>query len=38
MKKTSTILYTFEDKDGHAETYQKEDFDKIVLSEINVYN
>ena len=33
MKKTSTILYTFEDKDGYAETYQKEDFDKIVLLE-----
>ena len=33
MKKTSTVLYTFEDKDGYAETYQKEDFDKIVLSE-----
>ena len=33
MKKTSTVLYTFEDKDGYAETYQKEDFDKIVLLE-----
>ena len=33
MKKTSTVLYTFEDKDGYAEPYQKEDFDKIVSSE-----
>lgn len=33
MKKTSTVLYTFEDKEGCAETYQKEYFDKIVLSE-----
>ena len=27
MKKTSTVLYTFEDKEGYAETYQKEYFD-----------
>ncbi len=33
MKKTSTVLYTFEDKDGYAETYQKEYFDIIVSSE-----
>jgi hypothetical protein len=33
MKKTSSVLYTFEDKDGYAETYQKEDFDIIVSSE-----
>ena len=33
MKKTSTVLYTFEDKDGYAETHQKEYFDIIVSSE-----
>ena len=33
MKKTSTVLYTFEDKEGYAETYQKEYFDIIVSSE-----
>ena len=33
MEKTSTVLYTFEDKDGYAETYQKEYFDIIVSSE-----
>lgn len=33
MKKTSSVLYTFEDKGGYAETYQKEDFDIIVSSE-----
>ena len=33
MKKTSTVSYTFQDNEGYAETYQKEDFDDIVLSE-----
>ncbi len=33
MKKTSTVSYTFQDKDGYAETYQKEYFDIIVSSE-----
>ena len=33
MEKTSTVLYTFEDKEGYAETYQKEYFDIIVSSE-----
>ena len=32
MKKTSSVLHTFEDKDGYTETYQKEDFDIIVSS------
>lgn len=30
MKATSTVLYTFEDKDGNAETFNKQMFDTIV--------
>lgn len=33
MKKTSTILYTFEDISGCAETFNKGDFERIVEKE-----
>lgn len=33
MKATSIVLYTFEDKEGNAETYNKNDFDEIVKKE-----
>lgn len=33
MKATSTVLYTFEDIDGYAETHDKQTFDTIVSQE-----
>lgn len=33
MKKSSTVHYTLENKNGHAETFNKQMFDSIVAKE-----
>lgn len=35
MRETSTVYYTLEDVSGSAETFNKDNFEKIVASEIN---